>query len=184
MPVVVDELHHRVKSKRFWEAVLSSTVKNLDQFVISSFPGINSARLWSHFVSLLPIPSKWCKSKQTTDQHIHIAFFYQTNKTVRLQVRSPEGQSVFSLNFAGGIPHQEGTIGSVSHFVIHLLSTTHIKPLITDPTFASFEVITVVMVYLEMSPQYHSASLSKLLFPLVTDEAMALALGGLGGRAE
>ncbi len=37
------------------------------------------------------------------------------------------------------------------------------------------------VIYLEISPQYHSASLSKLLFPLVTDEAMAL--GGLGGRA-
>lgn len=47
MPVVVDELHHRKKSKRFWESILPPAVKNLDQFVIASFPGINNTRLWS-----------------------------------------------------------------------------------------------------------------------------------------
>lgn len=64
MPVVVDELHHREKSKRFWEAILPPAVKNLDQFVIASFPGINKTRLWSLLVSVRNSSSLWCISNE------------------------------------------------------------------------------------------------------------------------
>lgn len=64
---------------------------------------------------------------------------------------------------------------------MHQTKIRHIQKCVTILITADLVIISAV--YLEMSPQYHSASLSKLLFPLVTDEAMALALGGLGGRA-
>lgn len=65
---------------------------------------------------------------------------------------------------------------------MHQIEIHHIQKCVMILITADLVIMSVV--YLEMSPQYHSASLSKLLFPLVTDEAMALVLGGLGGSAD
>lgn len=108
--------------------------------------------------------------------------------TIVIPVRPPpEGKSVLSLDLAGGISNQEGTIRCVPEFFVHLLpvETSRIGAA-QDPALRPCPPRDATpQPYLEMSPQYHSASCRESgLPPLASPRGVGFALGGLGGSAE
>lgn len=98
----------------------------------------------------------------------------------------PEGQRVLPLDLAGGISDQEGAIRCVPEFLIHLLprGTPRIGAALDLPFRPCPPHGPTPQPYLEMSPQYHSASCREDgLPPLTSPPGAGFALGGLGGSA-
>lgn len=95
----------------------------------------------------------------------------------------PESQRVFPLDLARCISDQKGAIRRVPEFLVHLLPVG--TPRIGAPSQRPGPPHgPIPQAYLEMSPQYHSASCSEGgLPPLARLAGAGLALGGLGGSA-
>lgn len=95
----------------------------------------------------------------------------------------PEGECVLSLDLAGCISNQEGPIRCVSQFLVHLLPARRaVLSLGLHP--GAWTCPSSAGPYLEMSPQYHSASCREgALPPLARTGAAGFALEGFGGKA-
>lgn len=101
---------------------------------------------------------------------------------------SPQGESVLALQFTGGISDQEGAIWSVSQLLVDFLSANTMTRMIPARTLTDQlrsdtmqEHFSISRTHLEISPQYHSASVSRLLVSVRADGAI-FDLAGFAGR--
>lgn len=181
VPVVADEIHHWVEGQRLWETVLPIPVVDLDQLIVASFPEGRKEKKGVHLPAsiLRPLPVELSRNAVRT--------------TVVLRVL-PQCECVVALHLRGSIPHQEGPVRHVSEFIIHFLPV--------GQTYNSWGGLhrwgsrwkrktyhNRQVSYLEMSPQYHSASCNAppslvvvLPPPTPTDED-CWDFAGFGGRA-
>lgn len=184
MAVVGDEIHHGAEGQRLREAIVPVTVENFNQLVVPAFPGGGERGVGLEGpLALTPRPS-W-----TSHTSCLLRGPPSCLAPSALEGQGPpEGQRVLPLDLAGGISDQKGAIRRVPEFLIHLLpvgtptiGATHLETLSFRPCPPRS---LVPQPYLEMSPQYHSASCREgRLPPLATPVGAGFALGGLGGSA-
>lgn len=87
------------------------------------------------------------------------------------------------MHLSGGVSDQKRTVGRVPQLLVHLLP----KTAKTDSASLSTSCMSshgVCVCYLEMSPQYHSASCRTMLLLKLVEGAGAEDFTGLGGKAE
>lgn len=123
----------------------------------------------------------------------------------------PQCERVVALHFCGSVPNKEGSIRHVPELIVHLLPKTRAKhrsvgvlwviPQTSQPNISSVQdrfqlnkkkmkIFVCVVCYLDISPQYHSASCSEpppslppLLLTPATPEDSCWGFTGFGGRA-